>query len=220
MATIHRNRAEDKWEASGDPTEVSTWRNPLDQGGYKLKKRHEQVALQVFVHKLGHGKPHLSNPHPPKLTLAKSRSRSTERGPTDNLNAPSATTGEGALSPGGGSSTLERTVSATSAHSDQNGPSQLAKRGGHFEMVVEHPFDSTIKRMSTVWRFVPAAGSEQSAYAFVFMKFVFHPSHVPISTEEMTNISSANKKEGQWNVSLSVVRQSGWGFQKKEGPSR
>ena len=26
---------------------------------------------------------------------------------------------------------------------------------GHFELVVEHPFDSTIKRMSTVWQFIP-----------------------------------------------------------------
>ena len=26
---------------------------------------------------------------------------------------------------------------------------------GHFELIVEHPFDSTIKRMSTVWRFFP-----------------------------------------------------------------
>jgi len=27
--------------------------------------------------------------------------------------------------------------------------------GGHFELIVEHPFDSTIKRMSTVWEFIP-----------------------------------------------------------------
>jgi P-type Na+/K+ transporter len=26
---------------------------------------------------------------------------------------------------------------------------------GHYEMLVEHPFDSTIKRMSTVWEFIP-----------------------------------------------------------------
>jgi Na+-exporting ATPase len=26
---------------------------------------------------------------------------------------------------------------------------------GHFELIVEHPFDSTIKRMSTVWQFIP-----------------------------------------------------------------
>ena len=26
---------------------------------------------------------------------------------------------------------------------------------GHFELLVEHPFDSTIKRMSTVWQFIP-----------------------------------------------------------------
>ena len=26
---------------------------------------------------------------------------------------------------------------------------------GHFEMLVEHSFDSDIKRMSTVWQFIP-----------------------------------------------------------------
>jgi P-type Na+/K+ transporter len=30
-----------------------------------------------------------------------------------------------------------------------------APSNGHFELVVEHPFDSTIKRMSTVWQFIP-----------------------------------------------------------------
>ena len=30
-----------------------------------------------------------------------------------------------------------------------------ASINGHFELIVEHPFDSTIKRMSTVWRFLP-----------------------------------------------------------------
>ena len=33
---------------------------------------------------------------------------------------------------------------------------------GHFELVVEHPFDSTIKRMSTVWQFIPSDDQENS----------------------------------------------------------
>jgi Na+-exporting ATPase len=31
---------------------------------------------------------------------------------------------------------------------------------GHFELIAEHPFDSTIKRMSTVWQFIPDEGQE------------------------------------------------------------
>jgi len=38
MATIHRGTGEKGWNANGDPTEI---------------------ALQVFAHKAGHGKPHL-----------------------------------------------------------------------------------------------------------------------------------------------------------------
>jgi Na+-exporting ATPase len=126
----------------------------------------------VFVHKLGHGKPHLTHPRLPKLGLVKSRSRSTQRAPS------AAPTGEkGAAT----ASELERTVSAVeSTHSDQ-GP--LVKPGGHFEMVVEHPFDSTIKRMSTVWRFVPGEerGSEPG-YVFVLMKCVLVLSQLPLVT--------------------------------------
>lgn len=32
---------------------------------------------------------------------------------------------------------------------------------GHFELIVEHPFDSTIKRMSTVWQFLPNNDQEK-----------------------------------------------------------
>lgn len=35
-----------------------------------------------------------------------------------------------------------------------------ASINGHFELIVEHPFDSTIKRMSTVWRFIPNGDQE------------------------------------------------------------
>lgn len=38
MATLKRGEAGDNWEANGDPTEI---------------------AIQVFAHKAGHGKPHL-----------------------------------------------------------------------------------------------------------------------------------------------------------------
>jgi magnesium-transporting ATPase (P-type) len=33
---------------------------------------------------------------------------------------------------------------------------------GHFELIVEHPFDSTIKRMSTVWQFIPNDDQENA----------------------------------------------------------
>jgi len=33
---------------------------------------------------------------------------------------------------------------------------------GHFELIVEHPFDSTIKRMSTVWQFIPDDDQENA----------------------------------------------------------
>ena len=32
---------------------------------------------------------------------------------------------------------------------------------GHFELVVEHPFDPTIKRMSTVWQFFSTDDQEK-----------------------------------------------------------
>jgi P-type Na+/K+ transporter len=37
---------------------------------------------------------------------------------------------------------------------DSDGPLVTAV-DGHYELLVEHPFDSTIKRMSTVWQFIP-----------------------------------------------------------------
>ena len=33
---------------------------------------------------------------------------------------------------------------------------------GHFELIVEHPFDSTIKRVSTVWQFITNHDQEQA----------------------------------------------------------
>ena len=41
-----------------------------------------------------------------------------------------------------------------SRHSTQ-GVLTSAQIDGHYEMLVEHPFDSTIKRMATAWKFIP-----------------------------------------------------------------
>lgn len=35
---------------------------------------------------------------------------------------------------------------------------------GHYEMLIEHPFDSTIKRMSTVWQFIPENVNEDPSH--------------------------------------------------------
>lgn len=92
MATLHKGK-EDRWEAAGDATEI---------------------ALQVFAHKLGHGKPHLT--HPKKKGTVASQ----------------------ALSP---------VTTRTSEH----GPAKTkVALDGHYEIVIEHPFDSSVKRMSTV----------------------------------------------------------------------
>jgi Na+-exporting ATPase len=40
-------------------------------------------------------------------------------------------------------------------HTAQSDGPVLSEIDGHYEMLVEHPFDSTIKRMSTVWQFIP-----------------------------------------------------------------
>ncbi|PVG04086.1 hypothetical protein CPB86DRAFT_792829 [Serendipita vermifera] len=109
MATIHKGTEEKGWDAHGDPTEI---------------------ALQVFAHKAGRGKPH--------LTTVRRRAHNYPYGEP-----------------------LGRMVSRASAniHSqtqlkqtqtvDSDGPLVTAV-DGHYELLVEHPFDSTIKRMSTM----------------------------------------------------------------------
>lgn len=43
-----------------------------------------------------------------------------------------------------------------------------ARIDGHYEMLVEHPFDSTIKRMSTVWQFIPEdQGEDPNEYDLI-----------------------------------------------------
>ncbi|KAG9056424.1 hypothetical protein FS842_010758 [Serendipita sp. 407] len=115
MASVHKGKEGAGWEAVGDPTEI---------------------ALQVFAHKAGRGKPHLTA----------SRRRPHHAGPGDSL---------------------VRIVSRASAniqarqletplnrvHTAQSDGPPAIDIDGHYEMLVEHPFDSTIKRMSTVWQF-------------------------------------------------------------------
>jgi len=40
-------------------------------------------------------------------------------------------------------------------HTAQSDAPPVGEIDGHYETLVEHPFDSTIKRMSTVWQFIP-----------------------------------------------------------------
>ena len=58
---------------------------------------------------------------------------------------------------------LARTQSVSSAHR-----ASVAGHAGHYEQLVEHPFDSTVKRMSIAYRFVPDDGS--SGHVVCLMK--------------------------------------------------
>jgi magnesium-transporting ATPase (P-type) len=52
----------------------------------------------------------------------------------------------------------ENIQSQTQLHGVQTAQSDgplLGDIDGHYEVLVEHPFDSSIKRMSTVWKFIP-----------------------------------------------------------------
>ncbi|KAG8805027.1 hypothetical protein FRC17_005769, partial [Serendipita sp. 399] len=116
MASVHKGKEGTGWEAVGDPTEI---------------------ALQVFAHKAGRGKPHLTairHKHRPGLgdSLVRIVSRASTTIQARQSDNP-----------------LNRVQTAQS-----DGP-PVVSIDGHYEMLVEHPFDSTIKRMSTVWEFVP-----------------------------------------------------------------
>lgn len=121
MATIHKG-SEDRWEAAGDATEI---------------------ALQVFAHKLGHGKPHLTHP--------KKQSKGDKK-------AAAAAAEQHALSP-------------VQSRASDHGAAIKTKvaMDGHYEILVEHPFDSNVKRMSTVWKYEDAKAAEK-ADLLVFMK--------------------------------------------------
>ena len=41
---------------------------------------------------------------------------------------------------------------------------------GHYQLVLEHPFDSTVKRMSIAYSFIPDNGSPDSAHIICFLK--------------------------------------------------
>ncbi len=111
MATIHHDTKADTWQANGDATEV---------------------ALQVFAHKLGHGKPALT--------------RTRAHHAPDAARQPS----------------LSRQASRVSA-------AQSILHNKHFELVIEHPFDSSVKRMSTAWSLVGQNG-DAGKETLVFLK--------------------------------------------------
>ena len=114
MSTIHHGK-EGYWQANGDATEV---------------------ALQVWAHKMGRGKPHMTKAKRPS---AGARNQSH-------------------------AGTLQRQNSAASAGVHR------VPVDGHFELVVEHPFDSTIKRMSTVWQHVGDNGTPAKSECIAFLK--------------------------------------------------
>ncbi|KAL7419667.1 hypothetical protein Q5752_005581 [Cryptotrichosporon argae] len=62
---------------------------------------------------------------------------------------------------------LQRTTSAMAHHRPA-----LAALGGHYEQIIEHPFDSTVKRMSIAYRFVPdgSDGDGSDAHVYCFLK--------------------------------------------------
>ncbi|KAL7006511.1 hypothetical protein EMMF5_003932 [Cystobasidiomycetes sp. EMM_F5] len=114
-ATIHRSHDKEdegkgKWEAHGDATEV---------------------ALLVFAHKLGHGRPHLT--HRPDLQRIQTHD------------------------------------------SDIRRPLKTKKIGGHYEKLIEHPFDSGIKRMTVAYRYHPSdlSNLDDQAHVLVVMKGAF-----------------------------------------------
>lgn len=58
----------------------------------------------------------------------------------------------------------------------QRQPSRASHRppvagvAGHYELIVEHPFDSSVKRMSIAYKFVPERGSDEKPHVVCFLK--------------------------------------------------
>ncbi|EJD55236.1 potassium/sodium eff [Auricularia subglabra TFB-10046 SS5] len=131
MATLRRGDEAKGWEANGDPTEI---------------------ALQVFAHKAGHGKPHLTQARRKANQLLQPLHPVVSRASANVVARAEA-------------NKLQRVKTAES-------DVPRAAIDGHYEMLVEHPFDSTIKRMSTVWQFVPQDEHEEpTAYDLIaYMK--------------------------------------------------
>lgn len=122
MATLHKANKDSGWQANGDPTEI---------------------ALQVFAHKAGRGKPHLTalrRRHHHHEPLVRMVSRASE-----NVQA------------------RRSELQLARTHTAQSDGTSVPIIDGHYEMLVEHPFDSTVKRMSTVWEFIPENDNDGSA---------------------------------------------------------
>ncbi|KAJ9124555.1 hypothetical protein QFC24_003347 [Naganishia onofrii] len=123
-ATIQRIRTE---------SDSSSARSSDDKedvvGGWEGHGDATEVALQVFAHKLGYGKPHL----------------------TSTGNSPDAV--------------------ATSMEDDDD--LVFSTQPGKYELLVEHAFDSSIKRMSMAYICTPPASSGEQPYVVVVMKGAF-----------------------------------------------
>lgn len=58
---------------------------------------------------------------------------------------------------------------------------------GHYEMLVEHPFDSTIKRMSTAWQFIPEdSGSNPADYDLLVCEWNVAPASNSLLNAQQT----------------------------------
>ncbi|KAH8919182.1 potassium/sodium eff [Atractiella rhizophila] len=120
-ATIHHDRKKDSWNVDGDATEA---------------------ALQVFAHKLGHGKPTLLKPpsqHPSGTRVRRVTTRDSSVPP-----------------PRSASPSSDRIHNVI--------------QEGHYELIVEHLFDSTVKRMSNAWRWIPENGASEAPHTIAFLK--------------------------------------------------
>ncbi|KAG9056423.1 hypothetical protein FS842_010757 [Serendipita sp. 407] len=135
MATIHRGGRKKATDGAGNE---KTGENESENAGWEANGDPTEIALQVFAHKAGRGKPHLTAARRGNTVHALGRmvSRASANVQTQNLARQS-------------DHQLNR------VHTAQSDNDTLPMIDGHYEMLVEHPFDSTIKRMSTVWKFIP-----------------------------------------------------------------
>ncbi|KAJ9104970.1 hypothetical protein QFC19_003767 [Naganishia cerealis] len=119
-AAIQRVQSDDDKDSSDSSSEESSgcWEGHGDA---------TEVALQVFAHKLGYGKPHL----------------------TSTGSAPDA------------------------VDSLEDDDIVYSRQPGKYELLVEHAFDSSIKRMSMAYAYNPPADSREKPYVLVLMKGAF-----------------------------------------------
>ncbi|KAG8802546.1 hypothetical protein FRC17_006393, partial [Serendipita sp. 399] len=149
MATIHRGGGKKKKKAAaaananGDGNEQGAADNEGANAAWEANGDPTEIALQVFAHKAGRGKPHLTAARRGNAVHALGRvvSRASANIQTQNLARQSE----------------QQLNRIHTTHSDVD---SLPLIDGHYEMLVEHPFDSTIKRMSTVWKFIPEDGRD------------------------------------------------------------